>query len=215
MSLNLIGKLSSLTSRVADKNTVTGKASKWGMPIIESNDILRVKSADLAPFTSVEINIDADVSWSPGSPSINIQASENFYKHIKVDLSGSLLTISSSADFKGIRPVIEIRSRRLLEMHVSATGTLYTDWVEGDLIIATARGSGSVILSGNCGEAHCECIEDGVVDAASLDCKIAAAELSGNSVALLRATEALSAELRDGSSLLTVGSPKVLEAKRI
>ena len=40
MSLNLIGKLSSLTSRVADKNTVTGKASKWGMPIIESNDYL-------------------------------------------------------------------------------------------------------------------------------------------------------------------------------
>ena len=211
MPLNLIARLSSLSSHIPLSQSEKGNPSRWGLPVVTATGIQRSKCSDLAPFTVIEVNMDADVVWSPGPPSIRIAAFENLFKYIRVDLVGTRLTLNSTAEFSNTRPRIELRSRRMLEMHVSASAQLSTEWLEGELIIATARGQGSVLLAGTASEAHCEAIEEGVIDAASLVCAIAAADVSGTSVVLLRAQEALSADIRDSGSLLTVGRPKIFE----
>ena len=214
MALNIIEKLSSLSANLPSADA-QGRPSRWGLPVVQSSMAKRTRSSELAPFNSIEANLDADVVWSPGPPSICISGPDNFFRHIRVDLTGTRLTLNSTAEFAGVRPKIELRSRRMLEMHVSASAFLSTEWLEGDLIIATSRGAGVVMLAGKASEAHCESIEEGVIDAASLLCNIAAADCSGASVILLRATEALSADIRDSAALLTVGKPKIFETRRV
>lgn len=211
MALNLIEKLASLSSRASD---LSGTPSKWTANAVTASGPFKTRSSDLAPFTAIEANLDADVSWSPGPPSIRIVARESLFKHIRVDLSGTRLCISSQVEFQGARPKIEISSRLALEAHVAASAMLMTEWLEGELLMATARGRGVALLSGRAREAHYETIEDGVIDAASLLCEVAAADASGSSIVLVRALKALSAELRDNGTILTVGTPQVLDSIR-
>lgn len=211
----LIESLSGLAARAAPAQAAADKPGRSASaPLMKASGPHIIRHVDLAPFECVELNLEADCFWRPGRPSARVRAPASFLKTLRLEISGRRLILSSTATLSGGRPVFELSSARLTEAHVSLSGRLDAQDIEAGRLIATARGSGSLALSGEAAEAHFETMEDGVIDAASLITFIAAAELSDRGMIFLRAREAIDADLRDDSQLLTLGSPRILEARR-
>lgn len=176
---------------------------------------LRSLILDLAPFDSLEADISADISWAPSHESrARLLVPESFLKLLRIEVSGRKLSISSRVALAGARVSIALSSPRLMEIHAAGDAFVEAEDILCGRVIATARGQSALLLAGEAAEVHMEASDSAAIDAASLRGMIAVAELSGSSMILARVQDALEADLRDESALLTVGKPRVVEARR-
>lgn len=214
--LRLIETLAGLGGRGAPGPASPGArpSRAAGGPVVRAAGAEALRYVELAPFESVEVNLEADCQWRPGRPGVKVRAPASFLKALRLEICGRRLIISASGPLSGGRPIFELSSLRLMEAHASRSARFEAQDIEAGRLIATARGDAFVGLSGEAAEAHFETMENGVIDAASLLTFIAAAELSDRGMILLRAREAIDADLRDDSQLLTIGSPRILETRR-
>lgn len=215
--LRLIESLGGLAGRSGfDNASAIGKARPRSTqaPALRASGSEALRHIALAPFETIEIDLPADCFWRPGPPSVRLIAPESFLKALRMEIAGRRLTLRSSSPLLGARPRFELSSARLVEAHASGEARFEAEDVEAGRLIATARGSACVSLAGEAAEAHLETMENGVIDAASLLTFIAVADLCGHGIILLRAREAIEADLRDDSQLLTIGSPRILETRR-
>lgn len=175
----------------------------------------RSLTLDLAPFDSLEADISADITWTPASESkARLLVPESFLKLLRIEVSGRKLSISSRVALAGARISIALCSSRLMEIHAAGDSFIEAADILSGRVIATARGKSRLLLAGETAELHLEASDEAVIDAASLRSMIAAADLSGISTVLARVQDALEADLRDESALLTVGTPKIIETRR-
>lgn len=175
----------------------------------------RMRHVDLAAFESIQADIPADITWRPGPQnSAFIECPESFLRHLRLEITGRKLIISSSIGFTGSRVRIELIGSKLMEVHLASSASLEAQDLEVGRLIATVREKAYALFSGEVAEAHFEAMDESCLDAASLNTFIAIAEISGSSVAFVRAREAIEAELRDAGLLLTVGQPKMMDARR-
>lgn len=202
----------SLTKPQPTPPKVTAKITK-GSPI-KASSTESLRYIELAPFDSITLDLPADCTWSPGPSSVKIIAPESYLKSFHLAIAGSHLTLYSSATLIGPRPRFEFRGDFLKEVHLSDSAQLQADDLSAEQLISTASSSSIFRVSGLVDEAHFEVLEQGIIDAASLSASIAAAELSGQGMIFLKVTEAIEADLRDNSQLLTIGSPRILDTRR-
>lgn len=184
-------------------------------PVAKSSGALRMRHWELAPYSILNVNADIDLVWRPGPPKARLRLRESLLKHLKLEQSHNTLIIGSAFPFEGERPVLELSGAHLLEARLGAScaATLF-DLRTSTLIVSVCE-SASLRAQGHSRELHVVASENATVDCASLVCEIAIAELSGDSVALLRVEAALQAEARDRCHLLSIGNPRIFEVRRV
>ncbi len=176
---------------------------------------LRSLILDLAPFDSIEADIAADIFWAPApEPRARLQVPESFLKLLRIEVSGRKLSISSHLGLTGARVRVSLSSPRLMEIHAAGESFIEADDILCGRLIATARGRSQLLLAGEAAEVHLEASDSAAIDAASLKAMIAVADLSGGAAILARVQDAIEADLREESSLLTVGRPRIIDARR-
>ena len=169
---------------------------------------------ELAEYTIIDIEADVDINWTPGDAKARLKIRESLLRHLKVEQFENTLKISSASDFDGDRPMLDLSGPQLSEIHLGASCSANVYDLRCGMLIASAFERASLRAQGHVRELHIECQQYSAVDCASLICEIAIADLSGESIALLRAEAALEAETRDACHLLTIGSPRILDVKR-
>ena len=185
------------------------------IPTIKSSGSLRMRHFDLNEYTHMEIEADVDLVWRPGAPKARFRLRESLLQHLHIEHEHDVLRITSPCDFDGERPMIDVSSSALLQVHVGSRANANLFDIRNSSLLASAFDRSHLRIQGHSREIHAECHHDACIDCASLICAIAIAELSGNSTALLRAESALQAETRDNCHLLTIGSPRILDVARL
>lgn len=184
------------------------------MPLVKPAGSLRMKHFELSEFDALEVEADVDILWTPGASKARLRMRENIAKHLRVELIERTLRITATCDIDGERPTVVLSSSELLHIHVGAACSAEIQDLKSGVLIASAFDKAWLRMQGHARELHVECKGEAVIDCASLVCDIAIADLSGDSVTLLRAESALQADTRDGSHLLTIGSPRILDVTR-
>lgn len=184
------------------------------IPVAKSSGALRMRHWELAPYAILDVEADIDVVWRPGPPKARLRLRESLLKHLKLEQAEDTLSVSSAFDFDGERPVLELSGERLLEARLGASCQATLLDLRSGMLIVSACDRAGLRAQGHARELHVVASEEATVDCASLVCEIAIAELSGDSVALLRAESALQAEARDRCHLLSIGSPRIFEVRR-
>lgn len=185
------------------------------IPIVKSSGSLRMRHFELNEYTQIEIEADVDLVWRPGAPKARLRLRESLMRHLHIEHANDVLRITSPCDFEGERPMIDVSSSALLQVHVGARANANLFDILNSSLIVSAFDRSHLRIQGHSREIHVECRQDACIDCASLICDIAIADLSGDSTALLRAESALQAETRDNCHLLTIGSPRILDVARL
>lgn len=166
---------------------------------------------DLAEYTHLVVEADVDLVWTPGPPRAKLRLRDNLLRLLKLEQSERTLRLSSPSDFEGDRPLIVLSGPQLLNIHTGSSACVDISDSDVNMLIASAVERSTLRIEGHAKEFHLECRQEGRADCASLRCDIAVAELSGDSLALLRADSALQAETRDSCHLMTIGTPRILD----
>lgn len=169
---------------------------------------------ELADYCILDVEADVDIIWTPGPSKARLKIRESLLRHLKVEQFEDTLKISSASDFDGDRPMLDLSGPQLSEIHLGASCSASIYDLRSNALIASAFERSSLRAQGHVRELHIECQQTAAVDCASLVCEIAIADLSGESIVLLRAEAALQAETRDSCHLLTIGSPRILDVQR-
>ena len=204
--------LQSIGQLAPGRPSAMAKASS--LPVVRAAGSQRWRHLSLFEYDILEIEADVDVVWMPGSSKVKMGARDTQFRQLKIEASGRSLRIHAACEFEGERPSIMLWGSQLAEIRTAASCSVHLLDVKTGMLLLSASDASSLRVQGHVKEVHVEAQNSACVDCASLICEIAAADLAGDSVALLRAESALQAETRNASHLLTIGSPRILDVKR-
>ena len=173
-----------------------------------------MKYIELSDFDRIDVQADVDLIWRPGPSRARIRLRESLLKYFNIEVIERTLILTAHCHIQGERPFIDLSGIQLKEIHIGASCISTFLDAHAHVLIATAFDQGKLRIQGHANELHVETQHQASIDCASLVCDIAIADLSGESIVLLRAESALQAQTRDSCHLLTIGSPRILDVHR-
>jgi Putative auto-transporter adhesin, head GIN domain len=194
---------------------VNGQVVGASPDFVQGSGRIKQESRTLAPFSSVHINLVADVTVSKGAnPASTITADDNILPVITTQVSMGVLTISNSKSFaSNTQVLVRITAPSLSRLVVDGAGDVSLSGVDEKTLELVTRGSGGLARQGPGGRpdgASGRCRRHGAVRAADA--------LGGGAPGRLRhtlqvsASETFSGVIEGSGDILVRGHPRMVRS---
>jgi len=185
-------------------------------------------------FTSIEVSNNFEVIIEQGAVrSVVLEADDNFHEHIKTEIKGGELEITSDAGFRNgtarvivTMPKIEkidasasaaVRSKSSLkvdEIDLSASsGASMEITVDAKQVTLESGSGGNLNISGKTDDLQTDSSSGGHINAKGLTAKNVDAESSSGGHTIVNAVESLTADASSGGHILYTTTPNELDKK--
>ncbi len=182
-------------------NSVKGS----GNVVTESRAVADFSAVDVGGVFRVEITAGKDFS-------VNVDADENLLPHIKTDVSGDMLEISTDAKISSSNPIlVRITAPEITELRASGASSVSLLDIKNNSIDVDLSGVSELTATGETEKLRAELSGASVLKARSLKSETADVDASGASRAYVFASQSLSADASGASTVVYEGNPTNVE----
>jgi hypothetical protein len=193
---------------------VNGQVVSASPNFVTGSGNIKEEKRTLAPFSSVYIDLAADVTVTKGtSPACTITADDNILPLITTQVSGEVLTISQSKSFASNTQLrVQIVTASLSKLVADGSGDITLNGVDEPKLELVASGSGGLRASGQVDSLQARL--EGAGDMSLFDLQARSAEVLLNGAGNIRvsASGTFSGSIEGSGDILVRGHPRMLRS---
>lgn len=193
---------------------VNGHVVTASPDFVQGSGKVKQESRALAPFSSVRINLAADVTVTKGAnPASTITADDNILPVITTQVSEGVLTISNSKSFaSNTQLLVQITAPSLSRLVVDGAGDVSLSGVDEKTLELVTRGSGGLRASGRVDALTARLEGAGDMGLFELQTRSAEVLLSGSGTIRVSASETFSGAIEGSGDILVRGHPRMVRS---
>jgi hypothetical protein len=193
---------------------VNGQVAGASPDFVQGSGKVNQEVRTLTPFSSVHINLAADVTVTKGaSPACTITADDNILPVITTQVSGEVLTISNSKSFaSNTQLLVRITAPSLSSLVVDGAGDVSLSGVDEKTLELVTRGSGGLRASGRVDALTARLEGAGDMGLFELQTRSAEVLLNGAGTIQVSASETFSGAIEGSGDILVRGHPRMVRS---
>ena len=193
---------------------VNGQVAAASPDLVQGSGKVKQEERTLAPFSSVRINLAADVTVTKGAnPASTITADDNILPLITTQVSGGVLTISNSKSFaSNTQLLVQITAPSLSSLVVDGAGDVNLSGVDEKTLELVTRGSGALRASGQVDALTARLEGAGDMGLFELQTHSAEVLLNGAGTIQVSASETFSGAIEGSGDILVHGHPRMVRS---
>lgn len=180
---------------------------------IKGSGVMSTETRDARDFNSVEVSGVFEVTIAAQKEyGVRIEGEDNLLSHVKIDVDGQTLRISSDEDLKPRSAIkIFVSAPEIESVDASGVSHITVTEVKSEEFRTNISGASSLKVSGTAETLNADVSGASGLDAEELVVRSAKAVASGASKATVNASQDLDVESSGASNIKYVGDPKNIE----
>jgi len=168
--------------------------------------LAETQSRKLTDFSSINLNLDGDVTYRPGAPAIKISGPAELLGRVSSEVKNGELLLRGQGDFTG-KIHIELQSPGLRSVVISGSGNLFAKGLNAEDLALVLTGSGNVTASGRVKQLSIQVSGSGDAKANKLAANHLQVDVFGSGYVIARASDYAHVHVMGTGDVTVEGNP--------